>query len=228
MVRVVCRLVAVEHIFLVGVHIFLGAVHISLVEAHISLEGVHISLEVVHISQVVAHIFLVEVHISLAAVHIFLVVVHISHGEVHISLVGVHISLEEEYKVVLAPVECISWEDGTPVPVECTSLAPVEHRCLEAENILLWEHRVPAVYRFQVMFLLLKVRRYFKDLIIYVLDQLNRTQPTFNYVVKTSLSQIQLEAVTKHSLSLTLSPSPTHIPLRCAGLERVLGLRGYL
>ena len=160
-VPVVCRWVAVEHISLAEVHIVLG-------EAHISLEGVHISLEVVHISQVVAHIFLVEVHISLAAVHIFLVVVHISHGEVDISLVGVHISLEAEYKVVLALVERISWEDGTPVPVECTSLAPAEHRCLGDENILLWEHRVPAVYRFQVMFLLLKVRRYFKDLATFI------------------------------------------------------------
>ena len=63
---------------------------------------------------------------------------------------------------------------------------------------------------------------------MYVLNQLNRTRPTFNYVVKISLSQIQLEAVTKQSLSLTLSPSPTHIPLHCAGLKCVLGLRGYL
>ena len=150
-VPVVCRLVAVEHISLVEIHISLEGVHISLV-------GVHISLEVVHISQVVAHIFLVEVHISLVVVHIFLVAGHIS-------LVGVHISLEEEYKVVLAPVERISWEDDILVPVEYTSLAPAARRCLAEVNILLLEHKVPAVYRFQVMFLLLKVKRCFKDLI---------------------------------------------------------------
>ena len=50
-------------------------------------------------------------------------------------------------------------------------------------------------------------------------------QPTFSYAVKTSLVRYNSKSL---SSSLSLSPSPTHIPLRCAGLERVLGLRGYL
>ena len=54
-------------------------------------------------------------------------------------------------------------------------------------------------------------------------------QPTLNYPFQTSFAiYLSKLLVTKNPSKPFISHAHTHIPLRCAGLERVLGLRGYL